>query len=114
MSTIVDLDTGQVLGVVDGRDHKGVGDWLFARSLWAKRLWRCPDPGCPRTTFSEKHPLAGPRAKLTARAVNWATHALQRFDTSVSALATSSGCPGTPRGTQRPGAGSLTRAGSRV
>ena len=33
MTTIVDLDTGQVLGVVDGRDHKGVGDWLFARPL---------------------------------------------------------------------------------
>lgn len=31
MTTIVDLDTGQVLGVVDGRDHKTVGDWLFAR-----------------------------------------------------------------------------------
>lgn len=36
MTTIVDLDTGQVLGVVDGRDHKGVGDWLFARPL----AWR--------------------------------------------------------------------------
>ena len=33
MTTIVDLDTGQVLGVVDGRDHKGVGDWLLARPL---------------------------------------------------------------------------------
>ncbi|WP_255771709.1 transposase [Pseudarthrobacter sulfonivorans] len=33
MTTIVDLDTGQVLGVVDGRDHKGVADWLFARPL---------------------------------------------------------------------------------
>ena len=33
MSTIVDLDTGQVLGVVDGRNHKGVGEWLFKRSL---------------------------------------------------------------------------------
>ncbi|WP_426938646.1 ISL3 family transposase [Pseudarthrobacter sp. S3] len=33
MTTIVDLDTGQVLGIVDGRDHKGVGDWLFARPL---------------------------------------------------------------------------------
>jgi hypothetical protein len=31
MTTIV--DTGQVLGVVDGSDHKGVGDWLFARPL---------------------------------------------------------------------------------
>jgi hypothetical protein len=26
MATIVDLDTGQVLGVVDGRDDKDVGD----------------------------------------------------------------------------------------
>jgi transposase len=33
MTTIVDLDTSQVLGVVDGRDHKGVGEWLFARPL---------------------------------------------------------------------------------
>jgi hypothetical protein len=33
MTTIVDLDTGQVLGVVDGRDDNGVGDWLFARPL---------------------------------------------------------------------------------
>lgn len=57
------------------------------RLLWAKRAWRCPDPDCPRTTFTEEHPLAGPRAKLTARAVAWATDALQRFDTSVSALA---------------------------
>jgi hypothetical protein len=36
MTTIVDLETGQVLGVVDGRDHKGVGEWLFARPL----AWR--------------------------------------------------------------------------
>src|SRR4051812_44584178 len=33
ITTIVDLDTGQVLGIVDGRDSKGVGDWLFARPL---------------------------------------------------------------------------------
>jgi hypothetical protein len=31
--------------------------------------------------------MAVSRAKLTARAVGWATDALQRFDTSVSALA---------------------------
>lgn len=31
--TIVDLDTGQVLGVVDGRDHTGVRAWLIQRSL---------------------------------------------------------------------------------
>ncbi|MFF1880614.1 transposase [Pseudarthrobacter sp. NPDC058196] len=33
MTTIVDLDTGQVLGIVDGRDSEGVRDWLFARPL---------------------------------------------------------------------------------
>jgi transposase len=33
MTTIVDLDTGQVLGAADGRDNKGVGNWLFARPL---------------------------------------------------------------------------------
>ena len=31
MSTIVDTTTGQVLGVVDGRDSAGVGAWLAAR-----------------------------------------------------------------------------------
>jgi transposase len=33
MTTIADLDTGQVLGIVDGRDSEDVGDWLFARPL---------------------------------------------------------------------------------
>jgi transposase len=36
MTTIVDLDTGKVLGIVDGRDHIGVREWLFARPL----AWR--------------------------------------------------------------------------
>lgn len=40
-----------------------------------------------RTTFTEEHELAGARAKLTARAIAWATDGLQRFDTSVFALA---------------------------
>lgn len=33
MSTIVGLDTGQVLGIVDGRDSTGVGNWLFKKPL---------------------------------------------------------------------------------
>jgi transposase len=32
MTTLVDADTGRVLGVVDGRDSAGVGAWLQARS----------------------------------------------------------------------------------
>lgn len=36
MSTIVDIDTGQVLGVVDGRDSAAIGAWLQQRS----QAWR--------------------------------------------------------------------------
>ena len=54
---------------------------------WRKRVWRCPDPGCPVDTFSETHDLIGPRAKLTARAIAWATDALAHDDTTVAALA---------------------------
>ncbi|WP_445260441.1 ISL3 family transposase [Pseudarthrobacter raffinosi] len=57
------------------------------RRAWAKRLWRCPDEHCPRKVFSEEHPLAGKRAILTSRAVRWAVDALEKYDTSVSALA---------------------------
>jgi len=39
MTTFVDLDTGGVLGVVDGRDSAGVGVWLVARSpAWRERV----------------------------------------------------------------------------
>jgi len=38
-STLVDLATGQVLGVVDGRDSAAVGTWLSARSqAWRDRV----------------------------------------------------------------------------
>jgi transposase len=57
------------------------------RLRWVKRLWRCGEPACPVRTFSETHELAPPRAKLTARAVAWATDALAHDDTTVSALA---------------------------
>lgn len=39
MTTLVDLDTGQVLGIVDGRDSAAVGTWLSARShAWRERI----------------------------------------------------------------------------
>jgi transposase len=39
MSTIVNADTGQVLGVVDGRDSAAVGGWLADRSAaWRDRI----------------------------------------------------------------------------
>ncbi|MGO4493203.1 transposase family protein [Arthrobacter sp. 2YAF22_2] len=107
LSSVTATAAGLVLGVETGEDLTGCPDCgvvavghgrrpvrlhdipCFGRPvrlMWAKRVWRCPDPDCPRTTFSEEHPLAGPHAKLTARAVGWATDALQ-LDTSVSALA---------------------------
>ena len=108
VSSVTATGTGLLLGVETGENVTGCADCgviavghgrrqvrlhdipCFGRPvrlLWAKRVWRCPDPDCPRTTFTEEHPLAGPRAKLTARAAGWATDALQHFDTSVSALA---------------------------
>jgi transposase len=36
--------------------------------VWAKRLWRCPDPDCPVATWSEDIDEIAPRAALTERA----------------------------------------------
>ena len=39
MSTIVNADCGQVLGIVDGRDSAAVGGWLAERSqAWRDRI----------------------------------------------------------------------------
>jgi transposase len=36
--------------------------------VWAKRLWRCPEPACPMRTWSEQSEEIAPRAVLTERA----------------------------------------------
>jgi transposase len=36
--------------------------------VWAKRIWRCPDPDCEITTWSEEVDEIAPRAALTERA----------------------------------------------
>jgi hypothetical protein len=46
-----------------------------------------PGPGLPENYVHRRAPAGQTKAKLTTRAANWATDALQRFDTSVSALA---------------------------
>ena len=80
-----------VVAVAHGRRGHRVHDApVFATSVvlvWRKRIWRCPDAGCAVRTFSEQHDLVGPRAKLTTRAIRWATDALAHDDTTVSALA---------------------------
>ena len=63
MSTIVNADCGQVLGIVDGRDSAAVGGWLAARSpAWRARIevvaidpsaaFRRPSPSSCRTRRS--------------------------------------------------------------
>jgi transposase len=54
---------------------------------WRKRIWRGAEPTCEKGTFSERRELAAPRARLTRRAIRWATDALELDDTSVSAIA---------------------------
>jgi transposase len=61
MTTLVDADTGRVLGVVDGRDSAGVGAWLEARS----QSWRdavqvvAIDPSAAfRKALREQRPVA--------------------------------------------------------
>jgi len=62
----------------------------FGRSVlvrWHKRIWRCGEQRCRAGTWTEDHPYAPARSKLTARAVRWAVDALRHDDTTVSAIA---------------------------
>ncbi len=36
--------------------------------VWAKRIWRCPDPDCDVSTWSERSDAIAPRSSLTERA----------------------------------------------
>jgi transposase len=80
-----------VLAVGHGRRVRVLHDApCFARVTllrWLVRIWRCREPLCPTTTFTESHDLAPPRMVLTSRAIAWATNALSHNDTTVSALA---------------------------
>ena len=80
-----------VVAVGHGRRRRVVADapcfGVPVRLLWSARVWRCREPACPTGTFTECHDLVAPRAKLTTRAIGWATDALEHDDTTVSALA---------------------------
>ena len=54
---------------------------------WRQRRYRCVEPACPVRGFTEDHALAGPRAKLTTRAVWWAISCIQRDNASVASIA---------------------------
>jgi transposase len=55
--------------------------------VWRQRRYRCREAACGVGGFSEDHDLAGPRAKLTARAVWWAISCIQRDNASVASVA---------------------------
>ncbi len=84
MTTLVDADTGRVLGVVDGRDSAGVGAWLQARS----QSWRdavevvAIDPSAAfRKALREQLPHAAVSVDpfhLVKLANNMLTHVRQR------------------------------------
>jgi transposase len=57
------------------------------RLVWAKRLWRCPDPECARRTWSETHPAIGSRASLTERARHEVCRRVGHDGVSVAAVA---------------------------
>jgi hypothetical protein len=69
------------------------------RLLWAKRVWRCPDPDCAKTTFSEEHELAGARAKLTARPLRGRPTGCSVSTPRCPPWPTNSECPGIRPGT---------------
>jgi transposase len=61
-----------VRAVAHGRRRVKVRDLPLADRavvlMWAKRLWRCPEPACTIRTWSETSDEIGPRAVLTERA----------------------------------------------
>ena len=97
---VLDVETDQVLagcaacGVVavgHGRrvvrlhDTPSFGRPVLVR--WRKRIWRCAEQACEVSTWTEDHPYAAKRSKLTTRAIAWAVDALRHDDTTVSAIA---------------------------
>lgn len=56
--------------------------------IWRQRVWRCPDPGCPRGTFMEQvGALVGPRGSITTRAISWAITSLRTQHATIAGLA---------------------------
>jgi transposase len=80
-----------VIAVGHGRRLRGLHDipafGAPVELLWRQRRYRCLEPACPIDGFSEDHPLADRRAKLTTRAVWWAISCIQRDTASVAAVA---------------------------
>lgn len=55
--------------------------------MWSKRLWRCPDPACGVTTWSEHSEVIGARSSVTERARIEISHRFGQDGGSVAELA---------------------------
>jgi transposase len=55
--------------------------------LWAKPIWRCPDPDCEQKTWTETSELIAPRVVLTERARAEICRRVGAEEDSVAALA---------------------------
>ena len=89
-------DCGTVARSKDRHDVTLVDLPLFgrrARTVWRKRRWFCPDPDCPRGSWTEcDEAIAAARQVLTSRAARWATEQVGRHGRSVSEVAGELGC----------------------
>ena len=59
--------------------------------LWIKRLWRCAEPLCPTSTWSETSEHIGPRASLTERARREACRLVGEDEQAVASVAATLG-----------------------
>ena len=80
-----------VVAVRHGRRRVAVRDLPVAGRpvvlVWAKRIWRCPEPDCETKTWSERSELIAPRAVLTERARAEICRRVGAEEDSVASLA---------------------------
>ena len=64
-----------------------------ATLVWHKRRWRCPEPTCPATSWTETlSAIAASRLRLTDRAGRWATFQVGCHGRTVAEVAADLGC----------------------
>jgi len=63
------------------------------RLVWVKRRFRCPEPSCPKGSWTEDDlRIASKRLKMTDRAGRWITEQVGRCARSVAEVARELGC----------------------
>ena len=80
-----------VVAEAHGRRRVSVRDLPIAGRptvlVWAKRLWRCPEPACIQRTWAEMSPVIRARAVLTERARQWAMRRVGAHGETVASMA---------------------------